>query len=118
MGKFVFKATLLLLLWCMGLSLHAQNKTVKIRQEKAMQGANEFILTWEGDSDKQAFYELKAVLESEPMVMRHVVLYQQHRISATVKEPWRYEQLKALFEAHGFSVVNKNNPGNDASDHH
>lgn len=92
--------------------------TVKIKEEKALRGSNEFVITWEGESHAQTYVEVKAILDAEPMVERHVHLVQLERISAIVKEPWHFEQLKALFESHGFVVVNKGQPTAVAADHH
>lgn len=97
----------------MGLS--AQNLTVKIKQEKTLPDAHEFILTWEGGDYKSTYYAVKDVLDSESMVVSYVFLHVQQRISAIVKNPWKLENLKALFESRGFQVVDKSN---NASEHH
>ena len=106
MKRIVFIGTLLCIVG-LGTGLNAQTKTVKIKREKSLQGANEFIVTWEGEHYKSTYYEVKTILEGEPMVTQQVFLHQLQRISAIVKEPWTFEQLKALFESHGFAVVNK-----------
>jgi hypothetical protein len=109
MKKTVFTIACLLLLMTLGLGVNAQNLTVKIKLEKALPDANEFILTWEGGDYKTTYYAVKEILEAEPMVRQQVFLYQQQRISAIVKHPWTFEQLRVLFEARGFQVMDKSN---------
>ena len=116
MKKVVLPIALLLLLSCFGCRLSAQNFTVKIKQEpKVLSGAHEFILTWEGDDYKTTYYAVKEVLEAEPMVQSHVFLYNLQRISAIVKDPWTFEQLRVLFESKGFQVMDKSQT---SAEHH
>ena len=104
------------MLLCTNAHLHAQGKTVKIKQEKDLPYGHEFILTWEGGDYKATYYEVKGILEGASMVHSQTYLHQQQRISAMVKNPWTYDQLRALFESHGFQVVSKNLPP-DVNDH-
>jgi hypothetical protein len=111
----------LVLLFCLppivGIGLHAQNKTVKIRQEKALTGANEFIITIEGGDYNTLRLQVEEILDNEPMVVRHVFFSQLQRISAIVKDPWTFANLKAIFEANGFVVFDKGNARNPSVEH-
>jgi hypothetical protein len=110
MRKHYLFIAVLLLMGGLAMQLPAQSRTVKLKQEKTLQGAHEFIVTWEGGEYKPLYYEVRAILDGEPMVTQVVFLHQLQRISAVVREPWTFEHLKALFEAHGFAVMNKNVP--------
>ena len=115
MKKIGLSISVLLLLTGIGMGMNAQNLTVKIKLEKALPDANEFILTWEGGDYKTTYYAVKEVLEAEPMVRQQIFLYQQQRISAIVKQPWTFEHLRTLFESKGFQVMDKSNT---TAEHH
>jgi hypothetical protein len=110
MRKHILFFAVFLLIGGLAMHAHAQAKTVKIKQEKTLQGAHEFIVTWEGGEYKPLYYEVRAILDAEPMVTQVVFLHQLQRISAVVREPWTFENLKALFQGHGFAVMDKNAP--------
>lgn len=117
MKKLLLPIAVLLLVLGGGIPLNAQTKTVKIKHEKVATGMNEYIITWEGSEYKPTYYAVKAVLDAEPMVASHVFLHQAQRISAMVREPWTFDHLRALFEAQGFAVVNKDDPALEAAEH-
>ena len=97
-------AAVLFLTVCTAFAANAQALTVKIKQEKTLPNAHEFILTWEGGEYKTTYYQ---VLDAEPMVEQQVFLFKQARISAIVKNPWTVQDLKVLFESKGFQVFEK-----------
>jgi hypothetical protein len=97
-------------------TLAAQTKTVKIKEEKALLHANEFIITWEGDDYKGLYYEVSAILASTNMVEKQVFFNELQRLSVIVSKPWKFEELRDLFESHGFTVFNKAQPSSDAVD--
>jgi hypothetical protein len=115
---YLLLTTVFLSLLSVGTAVHAQSKMVKIKQEKTLPEAHEFIITWEGGSGYKAlYYEVKAVLDAEPMVQQQIFLHNAQRISAIVKAPWTFVELKALFEAHGFGVMDKSQNGNGSAQH-
>lgn len=116
---YLLLTTVFLSLVSVGNTVHAQSKTVKIRLEpKNLPDAHEFTITWEGVSGyKATYYEVKAVLDAEPMIQQYVFLHNVQRISAIVKNPWSFAELKALFEGHGFAVMDKGQVGNPSAEH-
>ena len=104
----------LFLLFCgllaFGNNVHAQSKTVKIRLEKTLPAAHEFIMTCEGSDFKSVFYEVQSILEEQPMVERQVYFYHLQRFSVIVKDPWTFDELRQLFADRGFVVIDKSDP--------